>query len=235
MILAGQLSRTSLGDLLGALHRGRANGVLVLEETALSRAGASHAIHIQDGRPTAVASEGPRLGELMRERGDLDREQLAEAVRRQRRGDVRLVGELLRDLGADPEAIEATLERQTRQRLEPLYALPEARVRFHAALFADVVTPTWIRAARSSRPLPPTEFLHGRPRNRPREASAEDARREAYRALGLEPPVDPATLRTRFKQRVLELHPDRAADETDRAARTKLLARVTAAYQLLAG
>lgn len=235
MLLAGQLSRSSLGDILGQLLRARATGVLVLEETAGARAGLSHAVHVVSGQPRAVASDGPRLGELLSARGELDPAKLAQAVRRKRAGDDRLIGELLCDLGSDAEAIEHMMERQTIARLDGLFDLRDARVRFHTALFDDVAPRAWVRASRVARGISASQFLHGRPRARARVRSLEDERRDAFRVLGIEPTNDREQLRVAFKRRVVELHPDRASDEEERLDKTRALARVTAAYQRLTG
>ncbi|RYE89284.1 MAG: molecular chaperone DnaJ, partial [Myxococcales bacterium] len=47
MQLPGKLSLSTLGDLLGALHRGRTSGVLVLRETRGLSAGRRHHIHLR--------------------------------------------------------------------------------------------------------------------------------------------------------------------------------------------
>lgn len=235
MLLAAQLSRTTLGDVLGQLHRARASGMLVLEEIVGSRAGISHAVHVVSGSPRAVDSEGPRLGELLATRGGVDVNRVEEGVRRKHRGDARLMGEVLCDLGSAPEIISRVLEEQTRARLESLYGLTDARIRFHAALFDDVAPRTWVKAARGAKSLSPTDFLHGRPRARARSRSASEDRHDDHRIIGVRPDADPRTLREAFKRRVLELHPDRASNDEDRAVRTRELARLLAAYQRITG
>ncbi len=137
-------------------------------------------------------------------------------------------------LGEEPRAVEDTMERQTRARLEPLYALPDARVRFHSALFDDVAPRAWVKAARAARPLSPSAFLHGRPRAKPRDTAA-DERRELLRLLDVAEGASAATLREAFKRRVHELHPDRPMNDEQRATRTKTLARLLGLYQRIAG
>ncbi|NUP08015.1 MAG: hypothetical protein HOW73_18370 [Polyangiaceae bacterium] len=234
MLLAASLSRSTLGDILGQLHRARASGVLVLSETVGDRAGVEHAVHLIGGAPRAVASDGPRIGELLAERRLLDRERLAEAVRRKRRGDDRLFGEVVCALGSDADAVNDALEQQTRARLEPLYALSEAKVRFHAALFESVAPRAWVRAARTARSLSPVDFLHGRRRAKMREQGETNERRELLRMLQLGLEADEKTMREAFKRRVHELHPDRAG-EMDRAQRTKDLSRLLSLYQRITG
>ena len=55
------------------------------------------------------------------------------------------------------------------------------------------------------------------------------------RALGLGRGADASAVREAFKHLVLELHPDRATSDGERATRTEKLARVVAAYQRLTG
>lgn len=249
MLLAGPLSNTTLGDILGQLHRARATGVLTLEETRPTPT--KHAIHVVAGRPRAVASRGPRLGEVIgrKEPTKVARSDAADAsaqwdqpshgdrveqaLRMQQAGDPRLLGELLRELGVSAVRVEESLHAQTRDRLEPLYRLPEARVAFHAALFDDVVPRSWVRAARAARGLSPSEFLYGRPRARSRSECLESERSEALRLLGVRSDDDPGTVRNAYRRRVLELHPDRVKSEEEKLVRTRALARLTAAYHRL--
>ena len=233
MLVASHLARSTLGDVLGQLHRAKVTGVLVLEETG-ARTGCVHAIHLFEGSPRAISSQGPRLGELLTERGGRARGRLADAVAQQREGDPRLMGEVLCELGEEPRAVEDTMEQQTRARLEPLYALPDARVRFHSALFDDVAPRAWVKAARAARPLSPSAFLHGRPRAKPRDTAA-DERRELLRLLDVAEGASAATLREAFKRRVHELHPDRPMSDEQRATRTKTLARLLGLYQRITG
>lgn len=238
MLLAGPLSKTTLGDILGQLHRARATGVLMLEETSTSPC--KHAIHVVAGRPRAVASKGPRLGEVIGRKEppvDCDApshgDRVEQALRMQQAGDQRLLGELLRELGVSATRVEESLHAQTRDRLEPLYRLVEARVRFHAALFDDIIPRSWVRAARAARGLSPTEFLHGRARARTRSECLETERTEALKLLGVRSDDDAGTLRNAYRRRVLELHPDRVQSEEEKLVRTRALARLTAAYHRL--
>lgn len=235
MLLADRLARSTLGDVMAQLFRARASGVLVLEESLGARAGVRHAVHLVEGTPRAVDSDGPRIGEVLAGRGDLDPAIVATAVRRKRGGDDRLTGELLCALGSSPEVVSVGLAQQTRARLEPLFHLGDARLWFRAALFDDVAPRAWVRAARGARGLGPEDFLHGRPRARQRSSAPACDRLTDLRVLGVPATAGAATIRDAFKRRVLELHPDRAADEDDRRVRTQALARVVAAYQRLLG
>lgn len=69
MQLAGQLRRTTLGDLLGTLYRARAHGVLELTETAGPAAGRAHRIHLADGQIVGLDSEAGELSVFARSRG----------------------------------------------------------------------------------------------------------------------------------------------------------------------
>jgi len=54
MLLPGRLRTTTLGDLLGTIHRARASGTLELTEDR----GRSHRIHFTEGRVIAVEIDG---------------------------------------------------------------------------------------------------------------------------------------------------------------------------------
>ena len=63
MQLPGRLRLTSVGDLLGALYRGAATGVLELTEEAFGR---RHRVLLREGLVVAVESGlGPNLLELL--------------------------------------------------------------------------------------------------------------------------------------------------------------------------
>lgn len=224
MLLPGRLAQTTLGDVLGRLLRARVSGVLALDDAS----GREHQVHLVGGAPRAVASDGPTVGEL----AGIDPELRRRAFHSQRGGDERLFGQLLRELGASAAAIEDAVARQCRERLAQLFTLRDARLTFHAALLDGQPGAAFVRAARAARGLDASEFLHGRPRSRDDgPPHPEDARREALGALGLRPHATAAEVRSAFKRRVLELHPDRAASEGERRERTVRLARLTALYQ----
>jgi len=243
MFLPSQLARSTLGDVLGGLLRARANGVLSVTESAGSRAGIAHAVHLVDGAPRAVASDGAPLGQLLADAVPLAASHLDAAIARQEGGDDRLFGELLCELGWAQESILEAMRRQTRERLATLFSLTRATLRFHAALFSDVVPEAWVRAARTAPSLSAAEFLHGRPRARARPECAQqndiapstlhEDRRQALGLLGLDQSADAIAIRSAFKRHVLATHPDHATSDQDRLERTRILARLTAAYQRL--
>jgi hypothetical protein len=177
--LPGRLSRSTLGDLLGALHRHRVTGVIELRELSES-SGLCHRIALVQGLVAQVDTPLAR-------------------------------GMSMRD------------------RLEALFALGDASVRFRTG-----------RATSAGTLLSPRDFLHGRPRRRDRSASAyasSSPRESALRILGLPPDADSAEVRRAFRRLALEHHPDRhpgatADEQRSLAAR---LSQVCSAYRSLTG
>ncbi len=233
-MLPGKLDRSTLGDVLGTLFRGRATGFLELGEGRGPRAGKRHYVFLSSGRPSAVVSDGPALGEILRRGGAVTDEALSSAHEAKLRGDGRLTGELLCDLGSvDMATVERGMAEQTRARLDRLFGLMQADLRFHVARLGDMVVPLPLRAAFGAPQLGPRDYLFGRPRRRAREPLAIDARRDAFSLFGLEPTAGVDEVRKAFKRLALELHPDRASDPIERTERERRLARITAAYALL--
>lgn len=234
MNLPGRLCSTTLGDLLGQLHRGRVNGILELVEAKGAAAGRAHRVFFDAGLVDDVETSlpAPRLGELLSRDGTLSRDGLGRLSRRliaephKRSGEI-LVEERL----ASGEAVLSGLRRQLRLRLEALFRLPEALVRFHTR-------PP--RRGESARPLDPSEFLHDRPRARQR-SKPEPARKllpeqlRAFEALGLAPGAALTHVQRAFRRLASEAHPDRHPNATA-AERAKLLRRfaeLSAAYHAL--
>jgi DnaJ domain len=195
MQLPGRLRLTTLGDLLGALYRAGASGVLELVEVQGVSAGRSHRVLLDSGLIEDVDSSFDRS----RSSGILGR-------------------------------------------LESLFGLSEALVRFH------VPRP---RQGPRQTPLSPREFLHGRPRARARSerasstgsaasAAALPSRAElvkAYRTLGLEPDADRAAVLRAFRRLAAVEHPDRhpTATAIERARLLRRFAELSAAYHTLRG
>ncbi len=230
MLFPGTIELWTLGDVLGPLLRAGVSGVLELTVTDGRDAGTEHRVHLRGGSPAAVMSPGPRLGDFLAA-GGLDEDAIDQAAMRQREGDRRLFGELLADLvgpGPSRDLITTAMRAQTRARLDRLFRGGRARLKFRTLPFASERA---TRAATTSPALDPEEFLHGRPRSRDRRA--ESAKADALRALGLGPDAPRNAVRQMYRQRVLELHPDRATNEADRLERTQALARLTSAYQLI--
>ena len=244
MQLAGRLRRTTLGDLLGTLHRARADGVLELTEDF----GPVHRIHISSGQVLAVESPSPwpALGALLRREGLLDVQGQRRLALRIATHHHKLAGEiLLEERLVSPQALREVLRRQLLGKLEPLFRLPDARVAFHVAFphpRARLV------------PLTVRDWLHGRPRARDRQGYKPPAphsseatespkptvdsaspRARALRVLGLPLDATPEQIKQTFRQLARTTHPDRLphASPAQKEAASKRFAELTEAYHLL--
>jgi DnaJ-domain-containing protein 1 len=236
MQLPGQLRKTSLGDLLGSLHRARANGTLELAENDRT-----HRVFVSGGHVVAVEVDGSSmsLGEVLKSISAVDDETLRRSVLRAI-SSRRLLGEVLvHDFRIAPKVVGAALRRQIARRLELLDRLKDARVAFRVAMRAP---PTALR----DEPLEPAEFLNGRPRARDREENAQSgmrptfdsARVAALRLLGLgfDEAADADAIRRAYRKLAKSVHPDTHPHATE-AERRNLEARfseATNAYALLA-
>ncbi|HEY6078176.1 MAG TPA: J domain-containing protein [Polyangiaceae bacterium] len=244
MQLPGRLRLTTLGDVLGTLHREAACGVLELTDDT----GRMHRVYVTDGMITAVETPlvRQRLGDLLAGEGFVGARALARLARRLLEAPSQRAGEILVEEGfVSPDVISAGLRRQLRQKLEALFQLRDAQLTFRIP-----------RAHEQPRaPLAPGEFLHGRPRKRqrieaPRPSSSgpsssrsssrmalPGARTRAYAALGLLPGADRATITRAFRRLASTLHPDRFpnADPGERARLLSRFAELSAAYHSLAG
>lgn len=234
MNLPGRLSGTTLGDLLGALHRAGATGVLELREASGSTAGRRHRLHLDGGMLTGVDSpmRWKRLGELLAEQGLVRREVLDELGSRLAQAEGRRAGELLVESGAvRAQAVAAALRHQLRSRLDALFSLGDSFVSFHVAA----------RRPERSLPLSAREFLHGRPRARdrarqsPASASRQELQTRALRTLGLGPNAHADSARRAFRALAAQCHPDRFphASAAQRETLLRRFAELSAAYHLL--
>lgn len=252
MNLPGRLRLTTLGDVLGAIHRAGASGVLELIEDR----GLTHRVFWSDGMITQVdtALFRERLGDLLAGQGFLGARALARLARRLLEAPRQRAGEILVEEGfVSPDLVSAGLRRQLRQKLEALFQLNDAQLTFR------VPRPHHPHQS----PLSPGEFLHGRPRARPRaryaaaqgrasntgQASAggasssasqrapHGARSGAYETLGLLPGADRASIQQAFRRLARSVHPDRFphADPSERARLLSRFAELSAAYHSLAG
>jgi hypothetical protein len=259
MLLPGRLSASTLGDLLGALHRERTSGRLELSEIrgpqGRSVPGRAHRIHLVEGLVTTVETElpVPPLGEILRRKGTLDSAVLVTLLRRIDAGDPRSTGEILvAERMARADAVRAGLEQQRGQRLDALFGLEDAQIAFRVARPAS-------RESWSARPLSPDDFLHGRPRRRdgakapprpasgaanddrepprsgPRVALVPSPRDHALALLGLGERAEPAEVRKAFRRIAGLLHPDRfeSAPVEERRKQAAQFARISAAYHVL--
>ncbi len=229
MQLPGRLAESTLGDVLGTLHRAGATGILELIEMRGPSAGRSHRISLKGGLVAAVDTPlaGPKLGEILARRGELSPD---EASGLGRTGE--LVGkELLSRRLVAPSQIAEALHEQLRERIDGLFRFEDARIRFR------VPRPDRFDVTRPE-PLAASEFLHGRPRARGRRKRALDVGppgRSAFEVLGLKPNATQADVRKAFRRLAAESHPDRfprvTVDERTRLMRR--FAELTSAYHEL--
>jgi DnaJ-domain-containing protein 1 len=245
MQLPGRLKATTLGDLLGSLHRGRVSGTLELVETS----GRAHRIHLSSGLVTAVEVDraASPLGEILRQEEGIDDDTLRRSLLRAL-ASRRLHGEVLvRDFHLSPEIVGRALRRQLMLRLQMLEELADAQV-----FYRVTVRPP--RGALLDEPLGASEFLVGKKRARDRApdlpsgtyrhsyrapsgfpGSVDTARVTAYRTLGLSSGAPADEIKRAYRRLVREYHPDLHPDATHEERRTlsARFAEVTAAYRSL--
>ena len=239
MNLPGRLRLSTLGDMLGMLHRAGASGVLELIEQDGSLSGKTHRVFLDGGLIDGVESRAatPKLGEILLREGLIGLEGVRILLRKLVEQPGKKAGQILIDERlVDSSLLEASLRAQLKARLETLFRLRDALVRFH------VRRPP--RGRRASL-LTPREFLHGRPRSRtgrpePRRTEpavdAVDAlRRAAYVLLGLAPGADAEAVRRAFRKLAALHHPDRhpTATPAEKALLAQRFAQITAAYHRL--
>jgi hypothetical protein len=243
MDLPGRLRSTTLGDLLGSLHRAAVTGTLELSEDQ----GRRHRVYLSRGLVAAVEVDGsaPSLAEILR----LDRVADEDVLRRsllRAMASHRLHGEVLvDDFRLSPEVVGNALRRQLVARLVLLERLADARVSFRVAVrpprgalmggagVADGGSP-W------DPPLAPHEFLKGRRRRHERvDAPATSASKAAdpgpWRTLGLPPGADLGDIKRAYRRLARSVHPDLHPDATDDERRSlqRRFAEITDAYRSL--
>jgi DnaJ domain len=239
MLLPGRLRSTSLGDLLGTLHRGQATGTLELVEDR----GRVHRIHMAGGLVVSVELDAatPTLAEVLRGEPAADEDVLRRSLLRALASQ-KLHGEvLIGEFHVSPAVVGRALRRQLAARLEALEELADARVCFRVAVRpprgalqgrpSDASDAQWIR------PLEPRDFLHGRRRARERSAQpqARAVHSTAWQALGLSPGADTPEIKRAYKRLARAVHPDLHPEATD-GERRVLAARfnaITEAYRVL--
>jgi DnaJ-domain-containing protein 1 len=244
MQLPGRLKATTLGDLLGSLHRGRVSGTLELVEPC----GRVHRVHLATGLVTAVEVDraSVSLGEILRNDDQVDDDVLRRSLLRAM-ASRRLHGEVLvRDFHLSPDVVDRALRRQMMLRLQMLEGLVDAQI------FYRVTVPP-PRGALVDEPLVASDFLAGKRRARDRApgpsngayrtsrpssgfpGSIDGARMIAFRALGLSASAPADEIKRAYRRLVREYHPDLHPDATHEERRTLSVrfAEVTAAYKAL--
>lgn len=239
MQLPGRLKATTLGDLLGALHREKATGTLELSE----HNGRLHRVHLVAGGVGAVEIDraSASLAEILRRSEAVDEDTLRRSLLRAM-ASRRLHGEVLvRDFHLSPDVVGRALRQQLMLRLAVLEELGDAQLRFRVAVRAP-------RGALVDAPLAASEFLVGRRRKRDRaEASppasgtyaralaSDSARLSAARALGVPSDADATEIKAAYRRLVRAYHPDLHPDATSDERRTlaQRFSEVTAAYKSL--
>ena len=244
MQLPGRLKATTLGDLLGALHRSGSTGTLELAEPS----GRVHRVHLTTGLVTAAELDRATasLGEILRRQDEVDEDTLRRSLLRAM-ASRRLHGEVLvRDFHLSPAVVGRALRRQVMLRLQIMEELDDAQICFR-------VTVRPPRGALIDAPLHAPEFLAGRKRTRDkasfpasgtyRSNSAasslpggwDPARAQAYRALGVTFNADATEVKQAYRRLVRTYHPDLhpEASHEDRKTLSARFAEVTAAYRTL--
>jgi hypothetical protein len=259
MQLPGRLRGTTLGDLLGVLHRAGATGTLELAEDR----GRTHRVHVARGLVVAVELDGaaPSLADVLRRERAADDDVIKRSLLRAMAAG-RLHGEVLvREFLLSPEVVDRALRRQLLARLSALESVAEARVAFR-------VTVRPPRGALHEAPLGPGEFLHGRRRareqgsppppaassgpayrrpaqtcgdwrpqsgSRSERETASKATTRAWTVLGVPPGTAPEEIKRAYRRLARSFHPDLHPGATDdeRRALEARFAEVTDAYRAL--
>lgn len=241
MDLPGRLRATTLGDLLGALHRARVNGTLELTEDR----GRTHRVHLARGLVAAVELDAasPSLAEILRSDKAADEDLLRRSLLRAMASQ-RLHGEVLvDDFRLSPEVVGNALRRQVLARLAVIDQLPDARVSFRVAVRVPRGALTGRVSATSNcaawdPPLAPQEFLHGRRRLRERAFPTpppESHASSSWRVLGLAPGAQVDEIKRAYRRLARAVHPDLhpgASDEERRALQARFV-EITDAYRAL--
>ncbi len=233
MILPGRLASTTLGDLLGMLHRSAVTGTLELVEER----GRTHRVHLRAGLVVSAESDGasPPLGVFVRRVGVVDDETSRRALLRAL-ASRRLHGEVLvRDFGAPVSSIAEALRLQLVDRIERMDRVADAQIKFRASVRLPV-------SALVDHPLQRPDFLHGKKRKRqvreqamPPSSPRLSLRESALRVLGVSSHASSDDIRHAFRLRVREVHPDLHphATEDQRRAFERTLSDLNEAYRTL--
>jgi hypothetical protein len=235
MHLPSRLRSTTLGDILGALHRARSSGTLELAEDR----GRVHRIHLASGLVTAVELDGAgvSLADILRRERVADEDVLRRSLLRAI-ASRRLHGEVLvNEFHVSPAIVDRALRRQIDARLSTIDHLADARIAFRVAMRQ----PRW---ALQSVPLHPREFLHGRRRARERASARPEAdyrpvplaaEPSPWRVLGVSPGTELAEIKRAYRRLARTVHPDLHPEATDdqRRALEARFVEITEAYRSL--
>ena len=229
MHLPGRLKATTVGDLLGTLHRACATGTLELSEDS----GRTHRLHLAEGRVTSVELDGASspLLTILRRSGHVDEGTQRRSILRAM-SSRRMVGEVLvADFQLSPAVVGAAVRKQLLERLALLERLVDARISFRVTVRPP---PSALR----EEPLNPGEFLRGRRRARDRGTPTPTASKpEAapWRELGVPRDATPEELKRAYRKLARDLHPDLHphASPEERAELSRRFSAVTTAYNEL--
>lgn len=245
MNLPGRLRLSTLGDMLGVLHRAGASGILELIEQDGSLSGRTHRVFLDGGLIDGVESRlaTPKLGEILLREGLLGLEGVRILLRKLVEQPGKQAGQILLDERlVDSSLLDASLRAQLKARLEALFKLRDALVRFHVRRPPRRASRSPEGEARRATLLTPREFLHGRPRARtgrlePRrsEPTVDALEHAAYVMLGLAPGADAEAVRRAFRKLAALHHPDRhpTATPAEKTLLAHRFAQITAAYHRL--
>jgi hypothetical protein len=239
--LPGRLRATTLGDLLGALHRAGAGGTLEIVEDR----GRAHRVHLAGGLVIGVELDGasPSLAEILRRERAADDDVLRRSLLRAMASG-RLHGEVLVDeFCLSPSVVGAALRRQLLARLAAIETIVDARISFRVAVRAPrgaLGACGWVE------PLGAPEFLRGRRRAReragatsggasPGAGAAARASENASRILGLPPGAEVGDIKRAYRRLARSVHPDLhpAASAEEKRALEERFAAITDAYRTL--
>jgi hypothetical protein len=208
--LPGSLERSTLGDVLGALHRDGVSGALRLEEVGADGS-RQHVIYWHEGLIHHIESEATGSSTLPTARSPIERSWLSEPT--------------------GPHAGELN---DRLAKLEALFGLTRARISFRVMgrkpRSREPLGPKEFLHGR--------QRLRDADATTPTAPPAVETRRgAALRLLGLSGEPGPDTVRAAFRKLALRWHPDRypSAGTQTRAALCRRFAELSAAYQELIG
>jgi hypothetical protein len=212
--LPGSLERSTLGDVLGALHRDRVTGTLRLHEMNGGREQV-HVIAWRDGLIHHVETSRPR----------------------------RAVGAPSRPKASVCWATEGPAGTELLERLEALFEITRARLSFrvmgsHSPPASRPLGPReFLHGRRRSRDATARTREPAASKSQAPTPPPESPRMRALRTLGLQGEPGADAVRAAFRQLARVWHPDRhpTANEHMRAALCQRFAQITVAYEQLIG